>query len=214
LLSPVRSELGGSRALAPCEAVGAMVAIYPCLHEIFGVESTWAEIVVVLSLALGMTCTHALTVSVDASRWRYWLGLLLAGDVYAGCIANFTQGTNNHYASSAWRRWVFISVHWHLIGVFVLWRTASDGSFFACLVVNVLVLVAASITNLTPKARGAQRFAGGVCMVTGVFFLMVVQPVPPEIMPVAVMFLLKVAFAFAVDHYHGLPTAATSAKAA
>ncbi|CAJ1419990.1 unnamed protein product [Effrenium voratum] len=184
-----------------------MVAVPECMHEFLGEESTWQELSAVFLVAFVATAAQAVAYgpsSFDVPIWRYWLGLFLAADVFAGSVGNLTRGTNDHYASSARRRWAFIAVHWHLIAIFACWHAASGEEFQACLLVNVCVLVVASIVNLSPKAGGVQRFVGGVLMVCFMFSLAVLHPLSQDMMPVTVMFALKVSYCFAVDHYYGL----------
>ena len=84
------------------------------LRELFGEESTPAELSVVSGFAV---------VSTVAAMWttgNEWLGLgtfaailiaLLMVDIYGGVIANLSVGTNRYYGHSKKRRLIFIAVH-------------------------------------------------------------------------------------------------------
>ena len=47
--------------------------------------------------------------------WRIAIAYVLIVDIFAGCIANFTRSTNNHYASRDKERLLFIAIHIHIL---------------------------------------------------------------------------------------------------
>eukprot|EP00929_Paragymnodinium_shiwhaense_P088191 TRINITY_DN48439_c0_g1_i1.p1 TRINITY_DN48439_c0_g1~~TRINITY_DN48439_c0_g1_i1.p1 ORF type:complete len:240 (+),score=18.67 TRINITY_DN48439_c0_g1_i1:85-720(+) len=188
-------------------------AVPKSLHEVLGMYQTWTEVILVLLIGAGMTVIQYIALPPQAECFtstlppcRYWLGLMLAGDVYCGCLANFTRGTNDYYAHAPWMRWMFISMHWHLSLIGWLWFAGSEqleSSLPSIIAFNVLVLCLASVINIL-KASELQRFCGAVVVMPTLFSLLAVGAplnLPAPVQPVAAMFLIKVAYAFAVDHY-------------
>lgn len=128
--------------------------------------------------------------------WRSALALLLIFDIFSGCIANFTISTSNFYAARKTNRTVFIAIHVHIIIIALLlnadigyavgiWAYTIAGTF----IVNALI------------GKPSQRFVGGLLLSIGIGCTFLLSNIQPYMLTVGTMFMLKVLFSFAVDHY-------------
>ncbi|PYI57482.1 hypothetical protein [Paenibacillus flagellatus] len=169
------------------------------LHDVFGERQTAGALAAVLLFGGAMTAASygAYPGLVDGvAFWRGALALLLAFDIFAGCVANFTASTSNFYAERHTNRLVFIAVHIHLplvawllnagIGFAVgVWAYTIGGAF----IVNGLI------------GRPSQRFVAGVLLSVGLGGMLLLPDVDPFLRTVGLFFMVKVMYAFAVDHY-------------
>jgi hypothetical protein len=169
------------------------------LHEVFGETQSRAEIALILVFgALGTLAVILLDPWAfdPLPLWRAVLAALVAFDIFAGAVANLTQGTNDHYARKPAARWVFIAVHLHLVAFAWL---IGEGMFEA-VAVWLYTVAAASIVNLL-AGRPLHRVAGGTLFAFGAVMLLLLGPsMLPASQVLAVVFMFKVIYAFAVDH--------------
>lgn len=182
------------------------VRIPESLHEVLGEHQTRTELAVVA--AFGMAVTAWVLVSgrdllVEVPVWRATLAGLLILDVAAGSAANLTHGTNRYYAHRPRHRLVFIAVHVHLLAI--AWLLGAPLAP-AVAVWAYTILVALVVCRLCGSS--GQTFVGGVGLAVGIVLVVMATPaLGPPLAVVAVLFVFKVAFAFAVDHYrHSRPT--------
>ncbi|WP_139416459.1 hypothetical protein [Agromyces laixinhei] len=178
-----------------------VIRVPKALRDVFGGTQTPAEIVFVLVAAVGFgaaICVTGADVLATVPVWRAVLAVLLIVDVAAGCVANFTFGTDTHYAARPAGRWVFILIHWHLVAVGALLGLA----LVPLLLVTGYVLLAASAVNLL-HGRRLQVTAGGFLVAAGILGIVLWMPLysPPFIVATAALFVMKVVFAFAVTHH-------------
>ncbi|GAA0356977.1 hypothetical protein GCM10009092_21510 [Bowmanella denitrificans] len=168
------------------------------LHEVFGQQQTLAEITIVLLFSLLGTCCiyyqYALSAT-PVSPWKLLLGLLIIADILAGFVANFSRGTNNYYAVRPTSRLVFIAIHLHL--PLVAWLLQADIGA-ATLIWLVTILFALSVNAL--HRSSLQLFVAGALAGIGVLLVLLLN-LPLWFTLVALFFMLKVMFSFAVDHY-------------
>lgn len=129
------------------------------------------------------------------SLWRQVLAGVLILDVAAGAVANFTRGTNDFYASRPKHRWWFIALHVHLplIGL------AINEPLWPYLAAWAYTIFAASVVNLM-HAKPNQVFVAGLLISLGIIGITAL-PLGHLSMMVSLLFMFKVAFGFAVDHY-------------
>ncbi len=176
------------------------IQIPPSLHDIFGKTQTLFEIVTILGFGTGLTVllfliTPEMTQSI--AFWRVALAFLLTMDVFSGCIANFTFGTNTYYvAASNKKRLVFILIHIHLLAIAwllklnLLTAVIAWGYSIACaLVVNSLL------------GNNSQKLIAAVLLAGGIYFSVISETVPAYFLIIILLFLLKIQYAFPVDHY-------------
>lgn len=188
-----------------------IVRIPPAFHEVFGRTQTPAQLVLVTLAAVGLgaaICVAGAGTLAGAPAWRGVLAALLIVDIAAGCVANFTAGTDDHYAEHPRRRWIFIAVHWHLLAVGVLLEV----SVIPLLVVTIYTLLSASAVNLLHR-HPLQIAVGGTLMAAGIVGVVLWMPATTPIFLVATsaLFIVKVVFAFAVTHHSASASASVGA---
>lgn len=175
--------------------------IHPFWHDIFGERPTGVSILAIVLFGALLTValyaafpgmTHGLPV------WRAALALLLIFDIFAGCIANFSVSTSNYYAARSAKRIAFIAIHGHVVLVALLlysdigysigiWAYTIAGAF----AVNAL------------SGKLSQRFVAGLLLSAGLGSMPMLPGIEPYTLIVGMLFMLKVMFGFAVDHYGG-----------
>ena len=172
------------------------------LHDVFGETQSPVELalVVVGGLALAAVVCLAGAESLAAvAWWRAALAVLLVADICCGVIANLTRGTDRYYADRPRNRWVFIAVHWHLV---VISLALGEGFWFA-LAVTAYTLAGAAVVNLLHGSR-LQQPVGGLVLAFGLAGVMIwamTDVAPLLLLAAAALFVLKVAYAFAVTHH-------------
>lgn len=172
------------------------------LQDVFGEAQRPTQLVAILLFGITVPAILA-TASPDliesVSLWRAVPALLLILDIAAGCVANFTQGTSDFYAGRPRNRWVFIAIHVHVVVVAALLNL----DLTASIVVWGYTIAAAILVNLL-AAKPSQTFAGGLLLATGLTGIALWPGLSPFMSAVCALFMLKVLFSFAVDHYrHG-----------
>jgi hypothetical protein len=180
------------------------IRIPPFLHDVLGESQTLGEILTIALLGVGVTTFLFVAfpeMTQDTPLWRRILAFLLIVDIVAGCVANFTRSTSNHYAARHQERLVFIALHLHvlvvagLLGIgfwhaFLVWGYTTGGA----LVVNAL------------KGHRFQLFTAGSLLVAGIALAVLGIAVPSYFLVISLLFMLKVLFSFSVDHYHPAET--------
>lgn len=174
----------------------------PWLHDVLGEEPRAVELASILAFALP-TATLALWIARPAvAPWRVGLAWLLLADIAAGCVANFTRSTNDYYARRPRHRWAFILVHVHL--PLFAWLIGAALWALPIAALWLFTIVAASIVNAF-AGRDEQPFVGGLLLSVGLALASLLT-LPPALRVASALFLTKVAFSFAVDHYKLAPT--------
>lgn len=169
----------------------------PWLHDVLGEEPRAVEITSTLAFALP-TATLALWLArPGVALWRVGLAWLLLADIAAGCVANFTRSTNDYYARRPRHRWAFILVHVHL--PLFAWLIGATDCALPVAGLWLFTIVAASVVNAF-AGRDAQPFVGGLLLSAGLSLASLLS-LPPLLRLASALFLTKVAFSFAVDHY-------------
>ncbi len=166
------------------------------LHDVIGEAPDPRELVVVALFGVAVaTLLLARLPGSDLGLGRGALAWLLIADIAAGCLANFTRSTNDYYAARPSHRWAFIAVHVHLLAVgwLVGELTGSVVGLWAYVVVGAAVVNALA-------GRPRQVFVAGLLLAVGLVLAVALQ-LSPVMRAVAALFLLKVLYAFAVDHH-------------
>jgi hypothetical protein len=168
------------------------------LHEVLGEDPRASDVVLILlfgGLVGSVLATSELMAALPL--WRGALATALAADIGAGLVSNFSDSTNNFYATRPKHRWAFIACHVHVL--LLAWLLGVDG--WAALFVWALTLASASIVNLL-AGHPAQRLVGGALL--GVALLLLPRTaLPSPLVAINTLFFVKVAYAFAVDHRAG-----------
>ena len=129
------------------------------------------------------------------SLWRVLLAGLLMLDIAAGAVANFTPGTSAFYARRPGWLWGFIAIHVHLpvVGWLLGWPLAPLAAVW------LYTIAAACLVNLCFN-RPWQPVLAGTLLCGGVLMTSALS-LPPGALAVSLLFMLKVLYAFAVNHY-------------
>lgn len=168
------------------------------LHDVLGEEPSAFEIAAIIAFAIP-TATVAIALARPAvAPWRIAVAWLLLADIAAGCVANFTRSTSDFYAARPRNRWAFIAVHAHL-PIFAWLIGTSPSSAWTVAVIWCFTLASASIVNAL-AGREAQVFVAGLLLSIG---LAAAAALPESglVRVAGALFLTKVAFSFAVDHF-------------
>lgn len=169
------------------------------LHDVFGERQSIGAIVAILlfgGLLTAALCLIFPELTVRLPLWRSALALLLIFDIFSGCIANFTASTSNFYAARRINRIVFIAIHVHIVLVALL----LDTNLMHSLVVWAYTIAGASIVNAM-IGKPTQRFVAGLLLSAGLGCVPLLPDMQPYMLTVSLLFMLKVLFSFAVDHY-------------
>ncbi|PHS62355.1 MAG: hypothetical protein COB09_14840 [Thalassobium sp.] len=175
-----------------------IITMPQALHEVFGEQQTIAEIMATLTFALTGSAVMYFFLYQPANpdfNWKTILGLILVADVFAGCIANFTHGTNRFYAERPKGRLIFILIHVHILAI--AWLL--NAPFEYALLTWAFTIASALVINQL-KNHALQKFSGAAFMCFGLF-LLILLPMPQWFLLCSVFFMIKVVFSFAVDHY-------------
>lgn len=174
------------------------IQIPKALHEVFGERQSLIEIIFTILFAIvgSLLIYFQLFREVaNSDTWKVIIGFILIADVLAGCVANFSRGTNQYYADRPQSRLVFIAIHIHLL--VIAWLLSAP--FTYAIIIWAYTIFAALIVNAL-KGRPIQLFISATLMCSGLLILMSL-PMPIWFMVTCVFFMMKVMFSFAVDHY-------------
>lgn len=179
------------------------IKIPSLLHEVLGERQSRSGLVLVglLSAALALLWLPAIAHQGDLALWRKVLAGLLLLDIAAGAAANLTAGTNAFYASRPAHRWGFIAIHIHL----PLMATLLGLPLAPYLLVWAYTIAAAVVVNLL-QGHPAQRLVAGGLLCLGLMALPLLA-LDGLGMAASLLFLFKVAYAFAVNHAPEQPDA-------
>lgn len=171
------------------------------LYEVFGEKPSAASILAML--LFGGMLTAALYgafpgMTARLPLWRSALALLLMFDVFAGCIANFSASTSNYYAARTTKRIAFIAIHCHVVLIALLLQ--SDVGYSVG--IWAYTIAGAFAVNAL-HGRPSQRFVAGLLLSAGLGCMPMLPGIAPYMLIVGMLFMLKVLFSFAVDHYGG-----------
>lgn len=171
------------------------------LHDVFGERQTAGAIAAILLFGAGMTTVWSVAfpaMLTETAPWRTVLALLLIFDVCAGCIANFTPSTSNYYAARRKHRLVFIAVHVHVL--LIAWLLEQE--LWHGLAVWGYTMIGATIVN-GMLGRPSQTVIAAWLLASGMSAILMLPGISLPMAIVYQLFLLKVLYAFAVDHYGG-----------
>ncbi len=170
------------------------------LHDVFGEKQSILDLLLVMTFAVfgALVVLFQFNTSEHmVSLWKQILGFVLILDVLAGCVANFSRGTNDFYAARSKNRVIFLAIHFHIIAI--AWLL--DGPLWVSLLVWAYTIVSAVGVNGL-KGSPHQQMVAGFLTLVGILALVSLLPlIPVWMLTVSLLFMLKVVFSFAVDHY-------------
>ncbi|UTV30826.1 hypothetical protein [Photobacterium atrarenae] len=167
------------------------------LHEVFGEKQSVIE--VVFTALFAVVGTSLIYFHFDfpgtAHTWRTAFGLILIADVLAGCLANFTRGTNQYYAQRPKGRLLFIAIHVHLL--VIAWLLSAP-MLAACWIWLYTIACALLVNRLF--GYSLQVFIAASLLCVGLLLILSLA-LPGWFLVISIFFMMKVMFSFAVDHY-------------
>ncbi len=170
------------------------------LNEVLGENQTLVELFSVLFFSLFATIVL---------YYKFWedffqlnllnalLVILLIFDICAGCIANFTHGTNVYYAKRRKHRIVFIVIHVHIL--ILSWLI--EGSVNKPAIVIWIYSIACSTLLNFLISKEFQKTIGACLFGAGLLLAFFITWNSDLVRAVSLLFMLKVIYAFSVDHY-------------
>ncbi|BBH23440.1 hypothetical protein Back11_47850 [Paenibacillus baekrokdamisoli] len=169
------------------------------LHDVFGERQRVGSILAILLFG-GLLTTALYLIFPELTDhlpvWRSALALLLIFDIFSGCIANFTASTSNFYAARKTNRIVFIAIHFHIVLVALLLNT----NVWHVIGVWAYTIAGAFIVNAL-IGKHSQLFVAGLLLSVGLGWIPMLPDIEPYMLITCLLFMLKVLFSFAVDHY-------------
>lgn len=168
------------------------------LYEVFGEKQSLIEITCTAIFALFgsfLIYFQFYRPIAHENSWLTVLGFILIADVLAGCIANFSRGTNKFYAERSKGRLLFIAIHIHILAIAWLLSAPFEYAFL----IWAYTIISALVVNALKDSR-IQLFISANLMCSGLLLLMFL-PLPTWFLITSTFFLIKVMFSFAVDHY-------------
>lgn len=168
----------------------------PSLHDVLGERTSRWQVLVILSFGVGAALW--LSGGLGLGRlpwWRAALVWLLVMDIAAGCVANFSRGTNDYYAARPRHRAIFLAIHVHVL--VVCW--ALGAPLWPAFVVWAYTVAGAALVNRL-RGTGAQPFTAGSLLALGLVWMPRLAGAE-ALAAVFLLFLAKVLYSFAVDHY-------------
>jgi hypothetical protein len=165
------------------------------LFEVLGEKQTVLEVSCILLFALFGSLIIYNEAEIQFDHWRSVIAYILIADVLAGCIANFSFGTNEFYAQRPKSRLIFIAIHIHIL--LIAWLLAEPME--SALIIWGFTIGSAFIVNAF-HGKSIQLFIAANLMCYGVFLLIYLS-LPSWFLMVSMFFMIKVLFSFSVDHF-------------
>lgn len=164
----------------------------------FQTKSQLALIIGFSIIASGFTFWSGQDVFLHLVWWKQVLVALLVIDIFAGYIANATEGTDNYYAQSAKRRWVFIAIHIHIIVLSwcFVWQ-----DILPVLSVWIFTIGSSTVINVFRIQNFHKPFAI-FCVGIGVFVLYSFDWNNSILKITSFFFLMKVVLSFSIHHFN------------
>jgi len=166
------------------------------LFEVLGEKQSIVEVSCIVIFALLGSCVIYSVAGIESSSWQTVAAYILIVDVLAGCIANFSYGTNEFYSKRPKNRIVFISIHIHILAIAWLLSQPID----TALIVWGYTIASAFVVNAL-KGNPIQNFIAANLMCYGVLLLIFLS-LPIWFLMVSMFFMIKVLFSFSVDHFN------------
>ncbi|GAA6134468.1 hypothetical protein NBRC116188_12570 [Oceaniserpentilla sp. 4NH20-0058] len=129
----------------------------------------------------------------DIALWKSVLFLIVALDIIAGAIANFTKSSQEWYKNKPKKRVIFYFEHVIHIGLLTL----AVGHTWYCFGLLVFTIVAGLFVNYTKTLKQQEVNAASVILI-GIVVFYVVFPAPQILVWLPSIFLLKLIMGFSV----------------
>jgi hypothetical protein len=170
--------------------------IHRLLRALFGLETTRLDLLAIVISALSFAAlTLILNSNSDALANKKIVLIILALDIGGGVVANFTTGTNNYYAESLKKRYLFVVFHL-LQPSILIWIFPSE--LLAILGVSLFTLTS-SIIVLNTKKQYNQRIIAVTLLLFSLFLSTLLNYSDPLTKMIMQLFSIKLILAFSVN---------------
>ena len=172
------------------------IIIHKFLFELFGRETTTFDLLAIINSSISFAgLTLLLKWNADISIFKLIILTILALDIAGGVVANFTIGTNNYYAESFRKRYLFVLFHL-LQPSILIWIFPSD--FLAILGVSLFTLLS-SIIVLNIKKHYTQRIVAITLLLLSFILTALLNYTDPLTKMLMQLFSIKLILAFSVN---------------
>jgi hypothetical protein len=172
------------------------IQVHKFLGEIFGRETTTFDL---LAIIIGSVSFALLTLFVkwnaDITIIKKIILIILALDIAGGVVANFTRGTNNYYAESLQKRYLFVLFHL-LQPSILIWIFPNES--LAVLGVSIFTLIN-SIIVLNVKKHYNQRIIAVTLLLFSLILSTLFNYTDPLTKMIMQLFSIKLILAFSVN---------------
>jgi membrane glycosyltransferase len=172
------------------------IQVHKFLGEVFGHETTTFDFLAIVISSISFAgLTLLLKWDADLSILKKIILTVLALDIGGGVVANFTTGTNNYYAESLRKRYLFVLFHL-LQPSILIWIFPSE--LIAILGVSLFTLTS-SIIVLNVKKQYNQRIVAVTLLLLSLILSTLLNYTDPLTQIIMHFFSLKLILAFSVN---------------
>lgn len=166
------------------------------LSELFGREITGLDLFLILYGSITLTiAAQMVCVEIELSLSKKILLAFLTLDIGGGVVANFTEGTNNYYAESLKRRYLFIAIH-ILQPLALSWIFADNR--FVILTLAVYTLVCSFIVTGI-KRKSIQKTVAATMLLIVTILTFLLDPLPQALLLILLVYSIKLILSFSVN---------------
>lgn len=172
------------------------IKVHKFLGELFGRETTTFDLLAIIISSVSFAgLTLLVKLNADITVIKKIILTILALDIAGGVVANFTTGTNNYYAESLRKRYLFVL--FHLVQPSILiWIFPSE--LLAILAVSLFTLTS-SIIVLGIKKHYKQRIVAITLLLLSLILSNLFSYTDPLTQIIMHFFSLKLILAFSVN---------------
>jgi hypothetical protein len=172
------------------------IQVHKFLSEVFGRETTTFDLLaIIISSASFALLTLFLKWNADITIIKKIILTILALDIGGGVVANFTTGTNNYYAESLRKRYLFVLFHL-LQPSILIWIFPNE--LLAVLGVSIFTLIS-SIIVLNIKRYYNQRIVAVTLLLLCLILSTLLNYTDTLIQMIMQLFSIKLILAFSVN---------------
>lgn len=172
------------------------IKVHKFLGELFGRETTTFDLLaIIISSVSFAVLTLLIKWNADITVIKKIILTILALDIAGGVVANFTTGTNNYYAESLRKRYLFVLFH-PVQPSILIWIFPSE--LLAILGVSLFTLIS-SIVVLGIKKHYKQRIVAITLLLLSLMLSTLLNYTEPLAKMIMQLFSIKLILAFSVN---------------
>jgi membrane glycosyltransferase len=172
------------------------IKVHRLLRELFGLETTRFDLLAIIISAVSFAAlTLILNSNSAALATKAIVLIILALDIGGGVVANFTTGTNNYYAESLQKRYLFVVFHLLQPSV-LIWIFPNE--LLAILGVSIFTLTS-SLIVLNIKKNCNQRIIAVTLLLLSLILSTILNYTDPLAQVIMQLFSVKLILAFSVN---------------